>query len=258
MPPTELDEIWRSARLGLERWTRPSPQHFTHDEEDAWVAGAGVQVADWNIGRVDAGADQVAFDGLVSFLDEADIPAMIVVAPGAATRLGEVAAERGIVDSGATAPVMVHDAPISVQPSSFEAGRATTVEDMREVAVLIEDAFEIPFEMNATVFGARLLDETDVPVWLVRSDGEPIGAVTATLADDRAGIWAMGTASGHQRRGAGQALLSFAMAEIRAMGIGSCFLFATPPGLPLYQRLGYRTVEEPRVWLRGHSTEFPS
>ena len=259
MPGSGLDDIWRSARQGVEWWMRSAPHHVTHDERGAWVVGSGAQVAaDYNPGRVGVETDHAAFEGLLSFLEDADIPAMLCVAPEAAVQLGEVATERGLVDTGMTMPVMVHSGPISAESSGFDIARVDTVDSMRAVAALLEDPFDIPLETNAEVYSAELLEERDVLVWLARSNDEPVSTVTATFADGLAGIWAMGTATKHQRRGAGRALLSSAMAEIRAMGIESCFLLATPAGFPLYQRLGYRTVEEPRVWLRGHSTEFPT
>jgi hypothetical protein len=41
------------------------------------------------------------------------------------------------------------------------------------------------------------------------------------------------------------------MDEHRRRGAEAFFLGATPAGVPLYRRLGYETVAEAQVWVRG-------
>jgi len=53
----------------------------------------------------------------------------------------------------------------------------------------------------------------------------------------------MATPQESQRSGAGRALLTEVMARHRASGTRLFYLGATEAGYPLYERLGFRTVE---------------
>jgi len=70
------------------------------------------------------------------------------------------------------------------------------------------------------------------------------------------GIWSMATPPARQRRGYGYALLTEVMARECALGAGDFYLFATAAGQALYTRLGYQTVETPRIWARGDSAQI--
>jgi len=54
----------------------------------------------------------------------------------------------------------------------------------------------------------------------------------------------------HQRRGAGTALASWGVAQARALGVHTT-VFASPMGLRLYRRLGFREVGRFRVCVEG-------
>ncbi|MBL9129414.1 MAG: GNAT family N-acetyltransferase [Verrucomicrobiales bacterium] len=63
----------------------------------------------------------------------------------------------------------------------------------------------------------------------------------------------------HRNRGIGRALLVHAIEHLQRRGIGCIRLDATPLGLPVYQRLGFRREEslvrwEHPAWTPGHAT----
>ena len=85
----------------------------------------------------------------------------------------------------------------------------------------------------------------------VEVDGRVQSTVTVTHHGPVVGVWAMGTGPEAQGKGAGKALLSRVMSEYRERGARDFFLGATPSGFPLYERLGYRTVCNAPIWVRG-------
>jgi GNAT superfamily N-acetyltransferase len=93
-----------------------------------------------------------------------------------------------------------------------------------------------------------------VDIFLARQEGEPGSSVQTTQMGATVGIWAMGTAAGHQRRGAGRALLNHVIAYHAGRGATCFFLCATAAGQPLYERIGFHTQAKAIVWLAGQTT----
>ncbi len=74
-------------------------------------------------------------------------------------------------------------------------------------------------------------------------------ALTLQLGDDL-GIHYVATEHSHRRRGLAGRLLVAIMAAARASGIRTATLQASPDGLPVYRRLGFRHVSTLRAFLR--------
>ena len=68
----------------------------------------------------------------------------------------------------------------------------------------------------------------------------------------------MGTRTSAQRRGLGGRLLAEVLRREAATGAKAFFLGASPAGEHLYDQLGFTTIVEPILWLRGDSPEFSS
>ena len=81
-----------------------------------------------------------------------------------------------------------------------------------------------------------------------------MSCVWVTRTRDTAGIWTMATAPEHQRQGAGEALLSRVMADYAADGVQVFYLGATPEGLPLYERWGFRRIGIGEVWIAANDS----
>jgi ribosomal protein S18 acetylase RimI-like enzyme len=73
--------------------------------------------------------------------------------------------------------------------------------------------------------------------------------VTLTLGDDLA-VHYVATEAAHRRRGLATRLLRAVLAQARADGLRTATLQASPDGLPVYLRLGFRRVATLRGWLR--------
>ena len=59
----------------------------------------------------------------------------------------------------------------------------------------------------------------------------------------------MATSPAHQRRGAGRAALTHALTEHAATGATAACLIASAEGRPLYEQLGFRTVDAATLWV---------
>lgn len=82
-------------------------------------------------------------------------------------------------------------------------------------------------------------------------DGEAFVCVALTLrVEDDLSIQYVATEATHRRRGLAGRLLLQVMAAARREGMRTATLRASPDGLPVYQRLGFRRVATLRAFLR--------
>jgi GNAT superfamily N-acetyltransferase len=80
-------------------------------------------------------------------------------------------------------------------------------------------------------------------------DGEPVSTAATVVSDGVVGVYNVATLPGHQRRGYGEAIMRHALEKARQEhGLERTILQSTPQGLPIYQRMGYRTVTRVLVY----------
>jgi ribosomal protein S18 acetylase RimI-like enzyme len=85
-------------------------------------------------------------------------------------------------------------------------------------------------------------------VLVAEQDGQIVGGA-AIAAFGRSGwIGALGVAARARRRGIGTALTDGCVTRLRAAGAETVLLYATQAGLPVYQRVGFRSEGEAHAW----------
>jgi GNAT superfamily N-acetyltransferase len=96
----------------------------------------------------------------------------------------------------------------------------------------------------------RALDDGRAATYGLREDGE-WACVTLTLrVGDDVSVQYVATEAAHRRRGLASRLLLAVLAAARADGMRTATLQASPDGLPVYERLGFRRVATLRAFLR--------
>jgi GNAT superfamily N-acetyltransferase len=137
-------------------------------------------------------------------------------------------------------------------PRGLEIAPVRTLEEMRSfVRILIEG-----FGEASGVFD-RWLDEataTSRPGSVTRGlylgcvDGQPACTASRITTGDIAGIYAVATLPEFRRRGFATAITARAAIDGRAEGCQESYLQATELGRPVYEKMGYRLVEEYDEW----------
>jgi GNAT superfamily N-acetyltransferase len=84
--------------------------------------------------------------------------------------------------------------------------------------------------------------DPDVRVFTARLDGRPVGTSIAIRTGEIAGLYGVGTLPDARRRGIGTAASWAAVSAGRRWGCDPIVLQATELGLPIYERMGFRTV----------------
>jgi ribosomal protein S18 acetylase RimI-like enzyme len=74
-------------------------------------------------------------------------------------------------------------------------------------------------------------------------NGDPVSTAAVVVGCGALGVYNVATLPGHQRRGYGEAVMRYALADAgREHGIEYTILQSTPAGLHLYERMGYRAI----------------
>ena len=104
----------------------------------------------------------------------------------------------------------------------------------------------------------RLLDEPGVRYYVGYIDGEPVTTGVGIATRRTIGVYNIATVESARRRGYGAAMTVRAVLDGRAAGSDVAVLQASAMGLPIYERLGYRTVVGYRAFADPESVPAPS
>ncbi len=218
---------------------------------------SGGPAADFNLAMIDAGPEDEGL--LVEFadrLDELGLPALFMLSAACAGRLGATARAKRLVEAG-TAPLMSLTEQVAEPPAgAYTVERVTDLRQLGAVTDLTAAAFALDREwVSRTFCSPNFLHAPGISFFLASRNGEPHSSV-CTTGQGTVGIWSMATPPELQRRGAGKAALLGAIAHHLRQGAEAFYLIATPAGKPLYDAVGFRTVEEFPIWVSGDTDQF--
>lgn len=219
---------------------------------------SGEPVADLNMLALasppSAAAERLLADSM-ALVEGRDLPLLAMAPPDTGAALAASAARLGLEAAG-TIPLMVlHGAPRTKPLCACEIEPALGPEGLRIFSKLASAAFQLPADSLARAWAGAFGDTSGARTYVAYADGAPSSSVTMTRNGATAGVWCMSTPPERQGRGLGRALLTGVIEELRAEGVERFYLFATAAGRPLYESLGFETLAEDAVWVKGHSTQ---
>ncbi|GAA2513131.1 GNAT family N-acetyltransferase [Winogradskya humida] len=116
------------------------------------------------------------------------------------------------------------------------------VSDAEHYAVTMAAAFEAPRD----VFGALLdgeLKASGCTGYIAVHNGVAVGTGLGAMSGDQLGIYNIGTLPEHRHRGHGRAISERVLRDGFAAGATRAFLQSSTEAVPLYESLGFRTLE---------------
>lgn len=187
------------------------------------------------------------------------IAAFFVERPGGPYQIWSLWPIPSLVEAGSRGepvPCMVRDAggPSPAPPNELSIVEADDQTTLRDAEALIDEVFEAR-SAPGSLLALECLDER-FRVWVGYVGDRPVTTSTAYVDDAFVGVYAVATAPGARGRGYGEAITwaaTLCRPDLPAT------LQASDMGLPVYTRMGYRTVTEFTVWdrdrqLRGDSS----
>ncbi|WP_377642783.1 GNAT family N-acetyltransferase [Oryzobacter terrae] len=143
-------------------------------------------------------------------------------------------------------PFMLHRDPASVEVPERPVLERVDPSDpaaVRQAQQLFADGFEAPVDLLAPLMGREVLSTPGTVAWVGRTDDEPCTVGLGALRDGYLGVFNIATPPAHRRRGLGHAVTARVVAEGVAAGAHTAYLQASELGRPVYEHLGFRTVE---------------
>jgi mycothiol synthase len=133
--------------------------------------------------------------------------------------------------------------------------------DLPAVHAILVDAFVDDWDHHPEPFDRWVEEEATGPrfdpaLWLLaKEDGEPVGALTASLSGDRGWVDYLAVSASHRGRGVGAALLRHSFSVLARLGLDRVLVNVdaeNPTGATaLYERVGMRIVKRWDLWERS-------
>jgi GNAT superfamily N-acetyltransferase len=235
-------------------------EHLVAEVPDGWsrhdsgvlAAVTGVEVPTLNgvwVGRVDADPGTIA--DLLDQVAATGVPHCLQSRPGAAGQADGLAAERSM-RRDEIIPLMVLDQASPLKSTAALDGlviRELAAEEAELHATVAAAGFEAATEPFRQLMTPRLLSASGVRCYVGEVDGEPVTTGLGVTLGSSVGIFNIATPPAHRRRGFGAAVTARAISDGLAAGATWSWLQASRAGLPVYERLGFRTVEGWRSWV---------
>lgn len=223
-------------------------------EEDGWLVLTNEAGADFNMAAILRSAPAALLDKYVDEIEQRGVGAVLLLDEGA-PHLADAARERGLSSVG-TVPVMAWRAnALAPDPAAHEV-RPGHESDVPGAIAAMADAFSLDESALGRVTPPEVVS-AGTDLWIAEADGAVVGSCFFVRSGTHVGVYSMATRKAFQRRGIGRAILETAMRHYLEDGVTTFTLEATAEGLPLYERVGFRTEAEPPAFVVGASHQFP-
>lgn len=217
------------------------------------IAISGEPEADLNVVILCEGTSKDELREALDAIRDRGVDALLI-ADEEANDLRAWLADAGLAEVGQL-PIMELQEVAPSAPHNFVV-RVANPEESDAGGRLVASAFSLSQASCEAALPGSLFAREGIDLWVALEDETFVGCGIFVRDQDRVGIYTMATAPKFQRKGVGGALLSSAVFHYEAAGVTRFILGATEKGFPLYQRLGFRTIASPRVYVVGASMQF--
>ena len=246
MPVTAaaLADARRCFGLGTEAWSSAGRLQV---EDDWWIALSGTPHVAYNLALLHGPGSLEVAPRLIEEIHEAHVPSLIMLA---SVGLGAVGPLR---DAGwMCTSAMPFMAKLTGPECDDPAVRRIAPDELPAARALAADAFGVPEEVGAIVYGDSAVGREDALVLGLFEDGELKCCSYGQWVAGRYSVgWALATAPGNQRSGYGRRMIrAGAYHRAHCGGPPVAIATATPVAERLYLEEGYATLEYWQGWSR--------
>ena len=252
MDPTTF---WHAFAAHSARLFDGAPGFVGWRTEHAFANLTGEPNLDLNLCGLHGEATEADAAGLVAVVDAAGCPAVVPVSPTVGAEARAVLVAAGFFPLGEERVLWRPGRTIRAAPGPFTVRKAADEGDLAAASRVIADAHGTALDLVERVFGLAEWREGSIECWLAFDGDDAASVAWLTFGDGLVGVWEMMTSPRHRRRGAARAALSGGLAGSHGRAGGGAFLWASPMGAPLYEAIGFQTVEPVVPFVRGATLE---
>ena len=196
-------------------------------------------------------ADEHAAVRQLDALVALDLPHALLSRPSAPVWVGSLAAEYGLTTVEHEPFMCLADPATRTVPAPGGVPAGFTIDvidptDAEQVGVgarLLADGFEAPIALLAPLVAPEVLALDGMTAYVGRVFGEPCTTGLGAVTDRHVGVFNIATPPAHRAHGYGRAVTARVLADGARAGAHTAYLQASPMGLGVYERMGFRTAE---------------
>lgn len=250
--PVDLQTLWRMSLDEVAAISRFAPG-FRYETDDSYrLVQTGIPDTGYNLGLVYG--NNALEEGLhfcCHHLRRNDSTGVVIVSAVADYSLRRLVVRLGLQYTDRE-PHMICRPEDLVTKDKPTSGKMVAVDDPNELLDangVKARAFGIPVDAVNAAIGPEVLQDPSVQMTLTYLDGKPASTITTVRHPEQGvvGILDVATAPEFQGRGLARAGLEQVLRVSFADGYALAHLSASPDGLRLYPRMGFKTVDMPTV-----------
>jgi ribosomal protein S18 acetylase RimI-like enzyme len=240
---------------------------FAVDAADGWThwdAGCLGMVSGVPVGTLNGvlvGDEQFDAAVVARLLDEVaatGLPYSLQVRPACVSAATELSGTRSLHRDEYDVPLMVLE-----DPGRLDVAQSVDALVIRELAPsegdiharVAAEGFEAPFELFQQLATPSMLSAPGVRCYVGEVAGVPVTTGVSLTQGSYVSIFNIATPPAYRGNGYGAAVTARAVSDGLAGGAAWAWLLASPSGFPIYERLGFRTVESWSYWLSADEPE---
>jgi hypothetical protein len=208
---TSTVRVWEAYQAVGSRFYGAGPRAAIHREPTWFALLSGEHEAELNVCGLLPGATADSARELMTAIDTLDLPAIVFVSEFADPAVADCLAAEGYETADIEEPLMRAGRPPLPAESGFSVRPAVDASDVAAAVALTSEAHAVSGDLLQRTF-ARAAENDSVRVWLAFDGDEPVSVAWLGRAGEALGVKEMTTPARHQRRGAGRAVLTAALA----------------------------------------------
>jgi GNAT superfamily N-acetyltransferase len=215
---------------------------FVEDEDGILTVSTGLPVREFNLALAlrPPRDPATAVSRALGRLRATGLPYHLRVREGLDPNTETAGVDAGLA-VGETVPVMTLH-PLADAPPSRAGLRIERPRDLDAYAHVVSEGFGMPRDLVDRAFGGDLAREREVEALIGFAGDTAVATAMLVLSGDTAGVYNIATLPAHRRRGYGEAMTWATVRAGAERGASVAALQATPMGLPVYERMGFRIV----------------
>jgi ribosomal protein S18 acetylase RimI-like enzyme len=156
----------------------------------------------------------------------------------------------GFGPQGGIPSLALHPVEGSTDAGGLEMASVTEERTLRDHVAVVAAGFEWAPDVLGLVFTEALLRHPQWRAYTGYAAGRPVAASQLCVTEGAAGVYYVATLPEARRRGFGEAMTRHAIEQGAAAGCTVATLQASPLGLPVYERMGFRQVDDYRTYVQ--------